>query len=297
MQVCIFVGNMLRLGAILLVVASCRADRTASLLGLRGGDAGPPDAVLAALFDFDGTLVQSEETHRQTFERVLSVPLPVEYWNAKCVGTSPRKLMEAHLQPDAALEGETLDETIDRLLARRAALFEEHIDRGLLEETAGAGRLLRELRARGVRCACVTSGSRGYVERAFAALGIADDIELIVAGDDEAVVSAGRHKPHPFPYEHAARGLGVEPRHCVAFEDSLAGIRSAQAAGMRCVALKNAITETVPGGLPVAADGGDAGTALAAAPVPAEGEPPADLLPVHAFVADFDELPRSRLGL
>jgi HAD superfamily hydrolase (TIGR01509 family) len=49
-----------------------------------------------------------------------------------------------------------------------------------------------------------------------------------------------RGKPAPDVYLEAARGLGVEPRHCAAIEDSHSGIRSAKAAGMRVVAIPNA---------------------------------------------------------
>ncbi|MEO6500500.1 MAG: HAD-IA family hydrolase [Jatrophihabitantaceae bacterium] len=40
-------------------------------------------------------------------------------------------------------------------------------------------------------------------------------------------------KPEPTVYLEAAAGLGVPPSHCLAVEDSDAGIRSAHAAGMR----------------------------------------------------------------
>jgi beta-phosphoglucomutase-like phosphatase (HAD superfamily) len=44
------------------------------------------------------------------------------------------------------------------------------------------------------------------------------------------LVAAG--KPHPDIYRHAAAALEVEPRRCLAIEDSLNGVRSALAAGM-----------------------------------------------------------------
>jgi HAD superfamily hydrolase (TIGR01509 family) len=44
-------------------------------------------------------------------------------------------------------------------------------------------------------------------------------------------------KPHPMCYEMAAERLGADPERCIVIEDSRAGIRSAKAAGMRCVAL------------------------------------------------------------
>lgn len=228
------------------------------------------------MFDFDGTLVQSEDTHRQTFSKVLNVELTEEYWNSECVGHSPRSLVE-RLLPDGRLE-ELGVADIDGVLAKRSELFEEHIAAGLLEATGGAAALLSELSARGVRCAVVSSGSRSYIDKALETLGIASAFELIVAGDDPEVVSSGRHKPDPFPYTHAAGRLQLPVEACLAFEDSLAGIRSAQAAGMSVVAIRNVLTD----GLAVV--GG-----AAAAPSPG------GLEPVAALVADFDEMPRTLL--
>lgn len=44
-------------------------------------------------------------------------------------------------------------------------------------------------------------------------------------------------KPHPEIYLHAAQQLGIDPRECVAIEDSATGIKAAQAAGMHCIGI------------------------------------------------------------
>ena len=44
-------------------------------------------------------------------------------------------------------------------------------------------------------------------------------------------------KPAPDIYLAAARRMGLDPRECLAFEDALAGVRSAKAAGMFVVAV------------------------------------------------------------
>lgn len=46
-------------------------------------------------------------------------------------------------------------------------------------------------------------------------------------------------KPSPDLFLHAAKELGVDPSECVVFEDSLAGFKAAQAAGMTCIAIKS----------------------------------------------------------
>ena len=254
---------------------SCPAAEAlaAPLLRLRGGSC---PAAEACLFDFDGTLAQSEDTHRRSFSTVLGKELTEEFWNAECVGRSPRMIMEANLPPGHLQPGQTIDD----LLTRRSELFEEHIAAGLLEETKGASAFVRQARARGVRCAVVSSGSRSYIVKALAAMGVADDIELIVAGDDADMVADGaHHKPHPFPYLLAASKMGVAPEACVAFEDSLSGIRSAQAAGMRCVVIRNVLNAHLPVSAEVTSRSDGSG-------------PPR---PVNYLVDDFDALPLSVL--
>ncbi len=49
--------------------------------------------------------------------------------------------------------------------------------------------------------------------------------------------TVANHKPHPEPYQVCARALEVDPADCVAFEDSVTGVASARAAGMRVIAL------------------------------------------------------------
>ena len=263
-------------------VPSLLADRRlTAALALRGGSAAPSPAppCLAALWDFDGTLCQSEDVHRKSFSAVLGVELSEQHWTDACIGRAPRDIMEAHLPAGRLKPGETIDD----LLRRRAELFEEHIAAGRLEATPGAVALVRELRAAGLRCAVVSSGSRGYIEKALAALGLVDAFDFIIAGDDP---DCAQHKPQPWPYLEAARRLGLQPAQCVAFEDSLSGIRSAQGAGLRVVGVRCAAN----GGCEVAP--AEAAT-LAASPL-AAGAP---LLPLLALVDDFARLDRVLLGL
>jgi len=59
----------------------------------------------------------------------------------------------------------------------------------------------------------------------------------VVTGD---VVQHG--KPDPEPYLNAAAALGVDPRECVAIEDSLAGAASAQSAGCYVLAIPHVVS-------------------------------------------------------
>jgi beta-phosphoglucomutase-like phosphatase (HAD superfamily) len=48
------------------------------------------------------------------------------------------------------------------------------------------------------------------------------------------------HKPNPAIYLHAASKLGVDPRDCIAIEDSAHGVKAAKAAGMYCIGINTA---------------------------------------------------------
>jgi HAD superfamily hydrolase (TIGR01509 family) len=78
--------------------------------------------------------------------------------------------------------------------------------------------------------AVVSGSTRDSVTRTLTALGILDRFDTLVCAGDYA-----RGKPDPEPFLTAARRLNVPPASCLVFEDADAGIRAAQAAGMRWV--------------------------------------------------------------
>jgi sugar-phosphatase len=96
----------------------------------------------------------------------------------------------------------------------------------------GAAELVRRVADHGSPLALVTSAHRAWAEERLADIGIADLVRTIVSAEDVVV-----GKPDPSGYLAAARLLDVEPIRCVVFEDSLAGIAAARAAGMACVAV------------------------------------------------------------
>jgi sugar-phosphatase len=79
------------------------------------------------------------------------------------------------------------------------------------------------------RWAIVTSAPRLLAEARIAAAGLPVP-DVLVAAED-----VGRGKPAPDPFLLGARKLGVEPGDCLVFEDTLAGLKSAAAAGMASI--------------------------------------------------------------
>ncbi|QIS07582.1 HAD-IA family hydrolase [Nocardia brasiliensis] len=93
----------------------------------------------------------------------------------------------------------------------------------------GAEDALAMVRTAGLGSALVTNTKRSLAEFGLDTLG-RDFFDISVCGDEVA-----RGKPEPDVYLRAAELLGVEPRHCVAVEDSPTGVRAARAAGCAVV--------------------------------------------------------------
>jgi HAD superfamily hydrolase (TIGR01509 family) len=79
-----------------------------------------------------------------------------------------------------------------------------------------------------------SSSNRPIIELVLERSGLAPCFAVVVSSEE-----VDRGKPAPDVYLAVARGLGVDPKDCVAIEDSTNGIKSAVAAGMRTIAVPN----------------------------------------------------------
>jgi HAD superfamily hydrolase (TIGR01509 family) len=104
-----------------------------------------------------------------------------------------------------------------------------------LEWLPGARELVAAVRAAGVPTALVTATRRVLVDAALLTLG-PHNFDAVVCGDE-----VERAKPDPMPYLIAAATLEVDPRACVAIEDSPTGIASALAAGCTVLAVPHEV--------------------------------------------------------
>jgi HAD superfamily hydrolase (TIGR01509 family) len=103
----------------------------------------------------------------------------------------------------------------------------------------GVLELLDTLDQLGLPRGIATSSSRQTVERYLPMYGLADRFDAIVGrGDYET------GKPAPDPFLEAAKRLKVEPRLCLALEDSHNGVRSASSAGMMTVMVPDLLEPT-----------------------------------------------------
>lgn len=195
---------------------------------------GPTRPPAALLFDLDGTLVDSEPLHvRANCAVMAQLGIPTQEADfVGFVGTADsviwREMIAHHRLGNV---------TAEDLKQRKARFMLAHLEK--LAVMPGARRLLQEACARQLPLAVVSGTDRHLVEAILRAKELHRFFALIVSGGDPEVA---QNKPAPDPYLRALALLGLPPGHCLAFEDSLPGVRSAREAGLVVAAIPNEYT-------------------------------------------------------
>jgi len=173
----------------------------------------------------DGTLIDSEP-----------------YWIDAEMSLAARFGVPWSFDDGLTLVGKPLDVSASILIDRGIALSSDEVTDVLVTEVArraalampwlpDARALLDEVIAAGIPCALVTMSIGALVDRFLEQSG--DVFGAVVTGDQVA-----RGKPDPEAYLAAAARLGVDPRDCVAIEDSPVGVRAALASGAATIAVR-----------------------------------------------------------
>ncbi len=191
---------------------------------------GPPLA--AVLWDFDGTLADTEPLWiAAEYELVESLG---RQWTL----AQAHQLVGKALLDSAALLLAEIDRTdlepawvVQHLLGRVVAKIAEEP----VPWRPGALELLAALKADGIPCALVSASYRVLLDAVVERLP-SGSFATSVAGDE---VEHG--KPHPESYLRACAQLGVEPEACVVLEDSVPGAAAGNASGATVVAIEHVV--------------------------------------------------------
>lgn len=141
-----------------------------------------------------------------------------------------------------------LQDSPEAIYAEKRQSYLQLLKKGLpaIERTV---RFVRELAAQkealGIKLAVASAGYKEEILLHLDHLGITHLFEAIVSGHDDLGHyndPEGVNKPKPYIYLHAAHLLGVDPKDCIAFEDTYTGLQAAISAGMKAVAVPNAFT-------------------------------------------------------
>lgn len=179
----------------------------------------------AVVWDMDGLIFDTErlsflawKTGASSIGREIDLPL-----FQSLIGMNS-KAIQARLLEVLGSEADVAE------LTRTAGLEYESLLKNGPPIKPGAKECIEMLVEYRVPQALATSSSYRYASRKLIHHGMLEYFTKFVTGDQ---VTNG--KPHPEPYLLAAERLGIAPENCLAFEDSVNGIRSAHEAGMHTV--------------------------------------------------------------
>ena len=184
----------------------------------------PPRRYRAALFDLDGTLVDTAPDLAAAANRMLAdlgrAALPddrIRDFVGKGVVNLVNKCFEA--------SGGGGEEARDRA----HAVFERHYSAGIADRSRpypGVVDGLEALERAGIAMGCVTNKAGRFTEPLLELTGLRRFFGVVVSGD-----TVERKKPHPDPMLYAAGALGASPAETLVVGDSLNDVQSARAAG------------------------------------------------------------------
>ena len=187
------------------------------------------EAQFAAIFDMDGTLIDNTPYHFKSWQALF-----------KKYGKGELSKQTYYTE----ISGVPIMDTLRRLFGQ------DHNEAGLKEllnekeqfyrrEYApylvainGLENFLSELKSGGVKMAMATSATVEDIDFILNKIPIRNDFDVIV---NSSMVN--KPKPDPQIFLKAAELLNTPPERCVVFEDSLAGIKAANSAGMKVIGI------------------------------------------------------------
>jgi beta-phosphoglucomutase len=197
------------------------------------------DLLRAMIFDFDGVLVDSEPLIFQLTQQMAEMEgwqVTEEEYYRDYLALDDRGIIEhLYASHDCAVDRARRDELVEW----KARTYSEAIHHGL-PPMPGAVEFVRKVALR-FPLAIASGSLRSEVGHLLSAIGLRECFKLLTTAEDTE-----RSKPEPEIYLKALAGLNrletlraqpLRAAECLAIEDAPAGIRAAQAAGMKCLAI------------------------------------------------------------
>lgn len=182
----------------------------------------------AALFDWDGVLVDSKALHQAAWDQVgreFGYPHGPDDFRRHFGSQNRRAIKEI-------LRWTSDGPQIERISVRKENIYRERLRARPEIWMAGSVPFVELLSAQGIPCAVVSSSPLENIDAVLGEGTLRSKFTAIVTAEDTRL-----SKPHPEGYLLGAARLGLPAARCVVFEDAPAGIEAGLAGGMRVVAL------------------------------------------------------------
>ena len=184
--------------------------------------------IKAVLFDMDGVLVDSEQFIRRAGMEMFEE----KGYEVKAEDFTPFTGMGENRFLGGVAEKYNIPFDVEKDKARAYAIYDELV-KGNLEALTGVHAFIHKCREKNLKIAVATSADEVKMKINLRETGLKEVIfDALVNG-----LEVDKRKPDPAIYLKAAKRVGVEPSACLVVEDAVSGVKSAKAAGCRCLAL------------------------------------------------------------
>lgn len=192
----------------------------------------------ALIFDVDGTLADTETTHLAAFNQAFAEAGLDWHWDEERYGellsiSGGRERIRHYWKkyhPATFDAADQIDGQIARLHTLKTVAYTRVADAGGIHMRPGVLAMIREAQCEGLPMAIATTTTPDNIA-ALLGHALGPDWRSLFAAVGDAV-TAPLKKPHPQVYQQVVAELKLEPRQCVAFEDSANGLTAATAAGV-----------------------------------------------------------------
>ena len=180
----------------------------------------------AALWDMDGTLIDSEEFHWISWRDTLASE-GITITREQFLATFGQR--NDSIIPQL-LGGAATPERIERISTAKEELYRDLVRKHGMKPLPGVATWLHRLHEGGWLQSIASSAPRENIEVVLQALEAAHYFQAIVSAED-----VRKGKPDPEVYLVAASRVGASPDRSIVVEDAVAGVEAARSAGMRSI--------------------------------------------------------------
>ncbi|MBS3067582.1 HAD family phosphatase [Candidatus Micrarchaeota archaeon] len=187
--------------------------------------------IKAILFDFDGSVVDSEPLHLRSFRELLK-PLGIKISKARhyseFTGIGSTAIITMLFQEHG------INENVKEWVEKRKKIYQSYVLKGKLKTISGVRKFLQFIKKRKIKTAIVSGGHSTNIKLALEKTKLTKFFDVIIG-----LENVKNRKPHPEGFLLAAQRLNVKPSECIAIEDAPAGVLAAHAAKMRVVCIRS----------------------------------------------------------